>query len=67
MIRDSDATIWCWAMGLTQHRNAVATIKEVVNLALVRGDIGKRGAGLSRSRPLQRAGRPDHGGVGAHA
>lgn len=46
MIRDSDATIWCWAMGLTQHRNSVATIKEVVNLALVRGDIGKRGAGL---------------------
>jgi len=46
MVRESGATIWCWAMGLTQHRNAVATIKEVVNLALVRGDIGKRGAGL---------------------
>ncbi|MCW2839430.1 MAG: hypothetical protein JWR55_913 [Aeromicrobium sp.] len=46
MIRDSDATIYCWAMGLTQHRNSVATIKEVVNLALARGDIGKRGAGL---------------------
>ncbi|KAA1422659.1 FdhF/YdeP family oxidoreductase [Mumia zhuanghuii] len=46
MLRGSKATIWCWAMGLTQHRNAVATIKEVVNLALVRGDIGRRGAGL---------------------
>jgi formate dehydrogenase major subunit len=46
MIRDSNATIYCWAMGLTQHRNSVATIKEVVNLALARGDIGKRGAGL---------------------
>jgi molybdopterin-dependent oxidoreductase alpha subunit len=46
MIRDSAATIYCWAMGLTQHRNAVATIKEIVNLALARGDIGKRGAGL---------------------
>lgn len=46
MIADSRATIYCWAMGLTQHRNAVATIKEVVNLALVRGDIGKPGAGL---------------------
>ncbi len=46
MIASSKATIWCWAMGLTQHRNAVATIKEVVNLALARGDIGKRGAGL---------------------
>jgi formate dehydrogenase major subunit len=46
MVADSKATIWCWAMGLTQHRNAVATIKEAVNLALVRGDIGKPGAGL---------------------
>ena len=46
MIRDSNATIYCWAMGLTQHRNAVATIKEIVNLAIARGDIGKRGAGL---------------------
>ena len=46
MIRDSHATIYCWAMGLTQHHNAVATIKEIVNVALARGDIGKRGAGL---------------------
>ena len=46
MIRDSAATIYCWAMGLTQHRNAVATIREIANVALVRGDIGKRGAGL---------------------
>jgi len=46
MVADSNATVWCWAMGLTQHRNSVATIKEVVNLALVRGDIGKPGAGL---------------------
>ena len=33
-------------MGLTQHRNAVATIREITNVALLRGDIGKRGAGL---------------------
>ncbi len=46
MIRDSRKTIYCWAMGLTQHRNAVATIKEVCNLAFARGDIGKPGAGL---------------------
>ncbi len=39
-------TVFCWAMGLTQHRNAVATIKEVVNLALAQGNIGKPGAGL---------------------
>ena len=46
MIRASDATIYCWAMGLTQHRNSVATIREIANVALARGDIGKRGAGL---------------------
>jgi molybdopterin-dependent oxidoreductase alpha subunit len=37
--------IACWAMGLTQHKNAVATIQEVVNLLLVKGSIGKPGAG----------------------
>src|SRR6476659_2045360 len=46
MLRDSDATVFCWAMGLTQHRNAVATIKEVTNVALAQGNIGKPGAGL---------------------
>jgi molybdopterin-dependent oxidoreductase alpha subunit len=46
MIAESRATVWCWAMGLTQHRHAVATIKELVNLALARGDVGKPGAGL---------------------
>jgi molybdopterin-dependent oxidoreductase alpha subunit len=37
--------IACWAMGLTQHKNAVATIQEVVNLLLLKGSIGKPGAG----------------------
>lgn len=37
--------IACWAMGLTQHKNAVATIQEVVNLLLLKGSIGKEGAG----------------------
>ncbi|MFD6894637.1 FdhF/YdeP family oxidoreductase [Rhodococcus sp. NPDC060086] len=46
MLRRSKATVFCWAMGLTQHRNAVATIKEIVNLSLAQGNIGKRGAGL---------------------
>jgi molybdopterin-dependent oxidoreductase alpha subunit len=35
----------CWAMGLTQHKNAVDTIKEVVNLLLLKGSVGKPGAG----------------------
>ncbi|WP_354701527.1 putative oxidoreductase [Paraconexibacter sp. AEG42_29] len=42
----SERTVICWAMGLTQHRNSVATIREVVNLLLLRGMIGKPGAGL---------------------
>ena len=33
-------------MGLTQHKNAVANIQEIVNLMLLRGQIGKPGAGL---------------------
>lgn len=40
-----DRIIVCWAMGLTQHKNSVATIKEVVNLLLLKGSIGKEGAG----------------------
>jgi molybdopterin-dependent oxidoreductase alpha subunit len=38
--------IACWAMGLTQHKNAVNTIKEVVNLLLLKGSIGNSGAGV---------------------
>ena len=37
--------IICWAMGITQHKNAVDTIKEIVNLLLLKGSIGKPGAG----------------------
>lgn len=37
--------IVCWAMGLTQHKNSVPTIREVVNLLLLKGSIGKEGAG----------------------
>ncbi|MBD8870178.1 FdhF/YdeP family oxidoreductase [Nocardioides donggukensis] len=46
MFRDSGASVTCWAMGITQHRNAVATVKEIVNLALLQGNIGKPGAGV---------------------
>ncbi|HEY2375605.1 MAG TPA: FdhF/YdeP family oxidoreductase [Gemmatimonadaceae bacterium] len=42
----SERTITCWGMGLTQHVNAVANIQEIVNLHLLRGQIGKLGAGL---------------------
>ncbi|NKS52370.1 FdhF/YdeP family oxidoreductase [Rhodococcus hoagii] len=46
MLRESKATVFCWAMGLTQHRNAVAIIKEVCNVAFAQGNIGRPGAGL---------------------
>ncbi len=42
----SRATIACWAMGLTQQPDAVATIQQVVNFLLLRGDIGRPGAGV---------------------
>ena len=38
--------VTCWAMGLTQHRNAVATIREIANLHLLLGAVGRPGAGL---------------------
>jgi len=41
----ANASIICWAMGLTQHRNGVANITEVVNLLLMKGNLGKPGAG----------------------
>ncbi|MEK7285892.1 MAG: FdhF/YdeP family oxidoreductase [Nitrospirota bacterium] len=43
---NAKTTICCWAMGLTQHKNAVDTIQEVVNFLLLRGSIGKPGAGV---------------------
>lgn len=42
----SERVIFCWAMGLTQHKNAVANIQEIVNLMMLRGQLGKPGAGL---------------------
>lgn len=44
-IAGSQRIIVCWAMGLTQHRDSVATIREIANTLLLRGAIGKRGAG----------------------
>ncbi len=46
VIATNDRVIYTWAMGITQHEHAVGTIQQVVNLALLRGSIGKPGAGL---------------------
>ncbi len=46
MIREKKRIIICWAMGVTQHTNGVDTIKEIVNLILLKGALGKPGSGL---------------------
>ncbi len=45
LVLNNDKIIICWAMGLTQHENAVDNIRELVNLLLLKGSIGKEGAG----------------------
>ena len=46
LMNRADSIICCWAMGLTQHKNSVATIQEIVNVLLLGGNIGRPGAGL---------------------
>lgn len=45
LIANNSRIIICWAMGLTQHKNAVDNIRECVNMLLLKGSIGKAGAG----------------------
>lgn len=42
----SRRSIVCWAMGLTQHKHSVKTLREVVNVLLLQGNIGRPGAGV---------------------
>lgn len=42
----AERSIFCWAMGLTQHKHAVPTIQYIVNLLLLRGQFMKPGAGV---------------------
>ncbi|UZX02076.1 FdhF/YdeP family oxidoreductase [Arthrobacter sp. CDRTa11] len=46
----AEKVIITWAMGITQHKKGVATIKEIINLLLLRGNMGKPGAGASPIR-----------------
>jgi molybdopterin-dependent oxidoreductase alpha subunit len=46
LVAEADRIVVCWAMGLTQHKAAVPTIREIVNTLLLRGSIGKEGAGV---------------------
>jgi molybdopterin-dependent oxidoreductase alpha subunit len=45
VLRSQRITV-CWAMGITQHKNAVRTIREMVNFLLLRGNMGRPGAGV---------------------
>ncbi|WP_141012656.1 FdhF/YdeP family oxidoreductase [Nocardioides sambongensis] len=45
-VLSSRSIIVCWAMGLTQHKHGVPTIREVVNFLLLRGNLGRPGAGV---------------------
>lgn len=45
LIIKSEKIIICWAMGITQHKNSVDNIREIVNILLLKGSIGKKGAG----------------------
>ena len=46
MVLESQNVVVCWAMGLTQHKHSVPTIREVVNFLLLRGNVGRPGAGV---------------------
>jgi molybdopterin-dependent oxidoreductase alpha subunit len=46
MVVRAERVIVCWAMGLTQHKHAVPTIREIVNFLLLRGNVGRPGAGV---------------------
>lgn len=46
LVMASDRIIVCWAMGLTQHRHGVPTIREVASFLMLRGNIGRPGAGV---------------------
>ncbi|MFZ3474681.1 FdhF/YdeP family oxidoreductase [Streptomyces sp. 4.24] len=46
MVREAKSVIVCWALGLTQHKHSVPTLREVVNFLLLRGNVGRPGAGV---------------------
>lgn len=48
--READRSIISWCLGVTQHEHGVDTIREIVNLLLLRGNLGREGAGPSPVR-----------------
>ncbi|MFF6832558.1 FdhF/YdeP family oxidoreductase [Streptomyces sp. NPDC012438] len=48
--READRTVISWCLGVTQHEHGVDTVREIVNLLLLRGNLGREGAGPSPVR-----------------
>ncbi|MFG3197681.1 FdhF/YdeP family oxidoreductase [Streptomyces sp. NPDC048208] len=48
--RDADRAIFSWCLGVTQHEHGVDTVREIVNVLLLRGNLGREGAGPSPVR-----------------
>ncbi|MFF1452218.1 FdhF/YdeP family oxidoreductase [Streptomyces sp. NPDC058274] len=48
--RDADRSIVSWCLGVSQHEHGVDTVREIVNLLLLRGNLGREGAGPSPVR-----------------
>ncbi|WP_410599613.1 FdhF/YdeP family oxidoreductase [Amycolatopsis sp. lyj-90] len=48
--READRSIISWCLGVTQHEHGVDTVREIVNLLLLRGNLGREGAGPSPVR-----------------
>ena len=61
------SVVVCWAMGLTQHRNSVATIREIVNFLFSRQHRAAWRGTVAHSRSQQRPGRPHDGDLGEDA
>ncbi|MFJ1756430.1 FdhF/YdeP family oxidoreductase [Kitasatospora sp. NPDC088134] len=47
---EADRSIFSWCLGVTQHEHGVDTIREIVNVLLLRGNLGREGAGPSPVR-----------------
>ncbi|MFD8295436.1 FdhF/YdeP family oxidoreductase [Streptomyces bauhiniae] len=47
---DADRAIFSWCLGVTQHEHGVDTVREIVNVLLLRGNLGREGAGPSPVR-----------------
>jgi molybdopterin-dependent oxidoreductase alpha subunit len=48
--RDADRSIFSWCLGVSQHEHGVDTVREIVNVLLLRGNLGREGAGPSPVR-----------------